>query len=81
MYSIRINSTFLDGMSAFNKNIIMSGFSQALREGTFSKSNNTNLVEGTISTTLVHVAQAFKANNRKDPRLDNDGKTCFILQE
>ena len=39
------------------------------------------LVEGTVATTLTHVTQAFRSNNREDPRLDNDGKTCFILQE
>ena len=59
----------------------MSGFAQAVREGAFSKRNHTDLVEGTVATTLAHVAQAFRANDRNDPRLDHDGKTCFILQE
>ena len=27
------------------------------------------------------MAQAFRTNNKCDPRLDQDGKTCFILQE
>ena len=27
------------------------------------------------------MAQAFRSNNRPDPRLDVDGKMCFILQE
>ena len=27
------------------------------------------------------MAQAFRASNRLDPRLDLDGKTCFLLQE
>ena len=38
-------------------------------------------MEGTVSTTIVHVAQTFSANNRNDPRLDSDCKTCFTLQE
>ena len=79
LYSIWISSAFLDRMLAFNKNIIISGYAQSIREGTFSKGNHTNLVEGTVSNTLAHVAQDFRANNRKDPRLDNDGKICFIL--
>ena len=59
----------------------MSSFSQAVRQGTFSRKYNGYLVEGTVATTLAHVAQAFRSNNRKDPRLDSDGKICFILQE
>ena len=59
----------------------MSGFAQAIREGTFSRKNHRELVEGTAVTTLAHVAQAFRSNNREDPRLDSDDKTCFILQE
>ena len=50
----------------------MTVFAQVVREGAFSKGNRTNLVEGTISTSLAHVAQAFRANNRKVHRLDND---------
>ena len=59
----------------------MSGFAQAVRSGTFSKRHNGQLVEGTVSTTIAHVAQTFRTNNKCDPRLDQDGKTCFILQE
>ena len=39
------------------------------------------MVKGLVSTTLAHVAQTFRANNKKDPRLENDGKTFIILQE
>ena len=39
------------------------------------------MVEGSVTTTVVHVTQTFRANNRKDPRLDQDGKTSFMLQE
>ena len=39
------------------------------------------MVEGTVQSTLSYVAQAFGANHRPDPRLDADGKTCFMLHE
>ena len=38
-------------------------------------------MEGTVNASLSYVAQAFRSNNRKDPRLDADGKTCFLIQE
>ena len=59
----------------------MSAFAQAMREATFSPTNKDELVEGTVCATLSYVAQAFRADNRPDPRLDVDGKMCFILQE
>ena len=59
----------------------MSEFAQVHREDTFSRDNIRQLVEGTISVTLSHVAQTFRANNRSDPRLDQDGKISYILQE
>ena len=30
---------------------------------------------------MSYVSQAFRANARNDPRLDIDGKTCFLLSE
>ena len=51
------------------------------QEATFTRRNKNELVEGTVSATLSYVAHAFRSNNRPDPRLDDDGKTCFILQE
>ena len=59
----------------------MSAFAQAMQEATYSSGNYKHLVEGTINSTLSYVAQAFRSNNRPDPRLDVDGKMCFILQE
>ena len=81
LISIGIESKFLEGFSRHHKNVIMSGFAQAVRSGSFSKRNNGHLVEGTVATTIAHVAQTFRTNNQCDPRLDQDGKTCFILQE
>ena len=39
------------------------------------------MVEGLVTATIAHVAQTFKVNNRNDPRLDQDGKTSFKLEE
>jgi hypothetical protein len=74
-------SLYLDGFNSFQRNIIFSAFAQAIRTSAFSSRNNRDLVEGTVQSTLSYVAQAFGANNRPDPRLDTDGKTCFMLQE
>ena len=59
----------------------MSGFVQAVRSDTFSKRNNGQLVEGTVSSTLAHVAQTFRTDNQCNPRFDQDDRICFILQE
>ena len=59
----------------------MSKLTHAGRVDTFSRSKKTYTVEIIVSTTIVHVAQVFRANNTINPSLDNDGKTCFILQE
>jgi len=59
----------------------MSAFAQAVREATFSRQKKEHLVEGTVSATISYVSQAFRSNAREDPRLDADGKTCFLLQE
>ena len=59
----------------------MSAFAQSVREATHSKSNKESLVHGTVKTILSYVSQAFRSNSRSDPRLDEDGKTCFLLQE
>ena len=72
---------FLENFSKFQQNIIMSAFAQAVREAAFTRSNKDVLVEGTVSATLSYVAQAFRSDNRPDPRLDIDGKICFILQD
>ena len=60
---------------------MFSTFAQAVREATFSPGYKTNLVQGTVETTISYVAQAFRSSDREDPRLDRDGKTCFLLQE
>jgi hypothetical protein len=74
-------SFFLDGMSKFQRNIIISSFAQAVREATFSPQNQETLVEGTVNDTVTFVAHAFRTNSSEDPRLDADSKTCFLLEE
>ncbi len=56
-------------------------YPQAVRIGTFFKGNRTDLVEGTVATTVTHVAQTFRSNFRNDLRLDKDDKTYIMLQE
>ena len=81
LHSIGFDDIYLVKFDLSHKNDIIAGFSQAVRVGTFSPSNIGYLVGETVSTTIAHVTQTFRANNRNDPRLDSDGKTCFILQE
>ena len=81
LHSIGIGDIYLDRYSRHQKNTVISGFAQAVRIGIFSKGHNKNLVEGTVTTTVVYVAQTFRANSRNDPIFDSDGKTCFMLQE
>ena len=57
----------------------MSAFAQPMREGTFTRRNKDEMVEGTVSATLSYVAHAFRSNNRPDPILDADSKIFFIL--
>ena len=59
----------------------MSAFVQAVCQGTYSTTTDTNLVEGSVCATISYAAQTFRKNNRKDPRLDQDGRTCFLLTE
>ena len=52
-----------------------------MQEATFTKVDRVQLVGGTVNANLSYVAQAFRSNNRNDPRLDSNNKTCFIIQE
>ena len=72
---------YLDRFDTFQKNILFSAFDHSIRTSTFSPRHHTDLVEGTVQSSLSYVAQAFGANNQRDPRLDADSKTCFMLHE
>ena len=71
----------LEGFHTYQQIIFLSGFAKAVRTGTSSERRSGYLVEGSVATTTAHVAQIFRANNIKNPRLDQDGKTSFMLQE
>ena len=79
LIGINIHNLFLDRFSRFQQYILMSAFAQAMQEAISSSTKKEELVEGTVCATLSYVAQAFQADNRSDPRLDIEGKTCFIL--
>ena len=82
LYSVRIADTmFLEGFNEFQRNIIISAFAQAVRDGTYATRTDEPLVEGSVCATISYVAQTFRANNRPDPQLDSNGKTCFLLTE
>ena len=83
------NDPFLDSFTRWQRNILISAFAQFLREKLFSPSDNRGsqtsdgkpLGAGTIASALSDLAQAFRAANRPDPRLDEDLKTCFLIQQ
>ena len=78
---ISMNDIYLDKFKLQQRHITMSKFTQIGRVDTYSRSKKTYTVERIVYTTIVHVAQVFRASNTINPSLDNDGKTCFILQE
>ena len=76
------NKVSLDGLTQFQRNILVSTFAQAYCQGSFPPQNTEHLAEGSVSVPIVsYVTQACQANNRQYPRLDADSKTCFLLQE
>ena len=75
------SKVYLDGLSNIQNNIICFSFSQALQEAKFSHINKGSLVQRIVEVTIIYVSQFFRLNNRKDPWLDDYGKTCFLPQE
>ena len=63
------------------RTLLISAFAQAMREASYSPSRYTSLAEGTIRSAVDHVAQAFRANNRPDPRQDDGGRLSYVLQQ
>ena len=61
--------------------ILISAFTQALREANFSASAFTSLAEGTVQATVDYMAQAFRHGQRPYPRLDDDGKLLILLMQ
>ena len=48
-------SLYLEGMSQFQRNIVISAFAQAVRECTFSKRNKEHLAQGTVNAPPSHM--------------------------
>ena len=58
----------------------MPTFSQSVRkEMVFSPNFYEKLVECTVAANISYVVQALMSNNRPGPRLENDGKTSFLI--
>ena len=64
-----------------HRTTIICAFAQALRDAQFSPKHITRLAEGSIRTTVDHVAQAFRASDRPDPRLDSEGRVALLLSQ
>ena len=52
-----------------------------MQETSFSTKYFSSLAEGTIRTTVDHVAQTFRSSNQPDPRNDNRGCLSYVLQQ
>ena len=59
---------FLDNLSPANRVRILGAFAQAVREREFSSAGKADLQSSTCKETVDKVAEAFRANNRSDPR-------------
>ena len=71
---------FLDTFEPWVRTLLICAFAQSMREATFSRGNVNSLAEGTIRTTIDYVAQAFRSNNRPDPKVDDGGRLSCVLQ-
>ena len=72
---------FLIQFEPWIRTLLICAFAQAMREATFSKGNVNSLAEGTVRTTIDYVAQAFRADNRPDPKVDDGGRLSCVLQQ
>ena len=74
----KISCPYLEGYSPINKARILCAFMDRVRRGEFSRKDS---VKGdTARTALDHVATTIKSSGRRDPRLDDDGETNFMIQ-
>ena len=51
-----------------------------MQEARFSKKRYEQLAEPTVHSAMDYVAQTFWANDRPDPRHDQDEKMAYLLQ-
>lgn len=74
---------FLDNFSTQERHHILSTFLATIRNNNFSRVKpgqpSIPIKADSCAATLGHVAQAFMASDRQDPRLAHDGKLTTIL--
>ena len=73
-----VNNNFLESFSVDQRLQIILAFAAAIRSARFSP-GYTKLKEGSVHSAIDHVAQVFRANNRRDPRLDSSYTKSFLL--
>ena len=71
---------FMDGLTITQRHRTLGAFAAAMQEGRYSADRYDRLVVGTVTSAMDNVALTFWFNDRKDPRLDEDGKTSYLLQ-
>jgi hypothetical protein len=75
---------FLNNFTIPETHQILSAFLEAICSNKFSKNKNNRSMDikaESCSATLGHLAQAFTAADRPDPRLTQDGKIALILRQ
>jgi hypothetical protein len=78
------NDFFLDNFSVSERHQILSAFMEAIRSNKFSryqKRRPPDIKAESCSAAMGHLAQAFTAADRPDPRLTRDGKFAVILRQ
>jgi hypothetical protein len=77
------NDFYLDNFSTQERHQLLSAFMEAIRTNKFTKRKvhrPAPVKAESCAATLGHLAQAFTAADRPDPRLALDGKLAFILR-
>ncbi len=73
---------YLDNFSVAERHQLLSAFMEAIHTKKFNKRQNHRpppVKAESCAATLGHLAQAFTAADRQDPRRARDGKPTFIL--
>lgn len=74
------NDIFLDDLCRSQRHRILGAFIQAIRAGRFSAERFSVLKAPQCRAALDNVAKTFRANDRPDPRHDDDGGLAYVLQ-
>ncbi len=74
------NDLFLESLDREQGTYILGAFGVAIREGRFStRKNAATLASLSVTSTISHVAAAFKRNGLKNPTHDDEGNLAWIL--